>query len=123
MAGICSSWRETSALRDVATGGVEVLQDSDWPVLHEDVGVSSLHETQRWFVLVVMFRTGLRPESLGRLLVDSVVIRGENGVRYLAFGLGTINTLQGSLAKVDAALIKQRVNACPDAAAAVQICR
>ena len=86
MADVCTSWRETLALKDIATGVVEVLHDSDLPVLYEDVDFSFLNETRRWFMLIFMIRTGLRPESLGPLLVDSVVIREENGelVGYLS---------------------------------------
>ena len=117
MADVCTSWRETLALKDIATGVVEVLHDSDLPVLYEDVDFSFLNETRRWFMLIFMFRTGLRPESLGPLLVDSVVIREENGepIGYLEFGLGGMKNLLDSLAKVDAALLKQRVHPCPGA--------
>ena len=104
----CTSWRETLGLKEIATGDVEVLLDSDLLVLYEHVDFSPLYETQRWCMLLFMFRTGLRPESLGRLLVESVVIREENGepMGYLEFVLGTMKNLPSKLAKCDAALFK-----------------
>ena len=113
----CTSWRETLGLKEIATGDVEVLLDSDLLVLYEHVDFSPLYETQRWCMLLFMFRTGLRPESLGRLLVESVVIREENGepMGYLEFALGTMKNLPGKLAKCYPALFKQRVHPCPNA--------
>ena len=65
-------------------------------------------------MLLFLFRTGLRPESLERVLVESVAIHKEDGVCYMQFVLGTMNNLTRSLAKIDAALFKQRVVECPD---------
>ena len=62
------------------------------------------------------------------VLVESVAIREENGVRYMQFVVGTMKKLHGSLAKVDAAWIpcmdplhgslakvKQRIVECSEA--------
>ena len=114
MSSVCTSWRETLALKEAGAEDVEVLQDSDLEVLYNQTNFLILFEKTRWYMVLFLFRTGLRPESLEWVLVESMAIHKEDRVRYVQVVLGTMKNLPSSLAKVDAALFKQRVVECLD---------
>ena len=93
--------------------------------LHAENGRFGVLYEQRWNILVVGFRTGLRSEVLRRLQVDSFS-EGvtEKGERMLTVVVGSMKNLPSDLGRADAAMFKQVIVAGPEekycAVAAIQ---
>ena len=77
--------------------------------------VSVLHQV-RLNMLLLLFHTGLRPESLVRLRRTWEFGTATDGTRFAKTVLGTMKNHQASFDKVDMPLLKVRVHASPDSA-------
>ena len=94
---------------------VEILQDDELPTLWNTVNFNNAFESQRWNILILGYRTGLRGECLQRLQVGSFrKSQCSDGTQMLTCVLGSMKNHQASLSKVDVALLKQQLLPCSD---------
>ena len=97
------------------TPEVEILKDDELPTLWSNVNFNNPFEAQRWNILILGYRTGLRGECLQRLQVASFRRSlSSDGTQMLTCVLGSMKNHQASLNKVDVALLKQQILPCAD---------
>ena len=77
-----------------------VLKDEDLETLYKKTNFASAFETQRFNIMILGFRTGLRGDSLMKFQDTSLSLEEVDGVESLKFHLGTMKNMQGTLMNV-----------------------
>ena len=75
-----AEYRLLKSLED--DGEVQVLQDEELETLWDKVDSTNTYDAQRWNILILGFRTGLRGECLKRLQVGSFEVSVPNHDLY-----------------------------------------
>jgi hypothetical protein len=109
MTEVLKKERGARAVR-MASSESGVLLESELEKLFGKKPPCSVFHDQRWNILVVGFRTGLRSEVLRRLQVESFA-EGvtEDGMPMLTIVVGSMKNMPSDLARADAAMFKQVV--------------
>ena len=68
-----------------ADGDLKILQDSELETLREQTNFKSLYETQRFNMVLISFRTGLRPQTLEHVQFNMLRIFEEEGQEKISF--------------------------------------
>ena len=95
---------------------MQLLDDAELLLLHDNTNFKSVYENQRYNVVVIGFRTGLRPESLEYLTVNMIKFGvQEDGREFFRLHVGNMKNLPATMDHMDAAIFKQIVLAHADA--------
>ena len=102
--------RVIRAVNQAEANNVLLLTDADLAKIYDATNMSNPREVQRYNIIVMSYRTGLRPDNLRRLRPEVVKLgRLANGQRCLTFVIGNMRNLPGTLTTIDLAMFKQQV--------------
>ena len=102
--------RVIKAIDEVEAEDVLLLTDADLAKIYDATNFSVPGEAQRYNIIVLSYRTGLRPDNLKRLRPDVVKLGVlADGTRCLTFVIGNMKNLPGTLTSIDLAMFKQQV--------------
>ena len=94
----------------------QLLCDEELLKLFNATDFHKVHCSQRYNLIAMGYRTGLRPDSLQQLKIDMFrFFKKDDGVEGLEMHIGSMKNLPATLDKIDSAVFKQTIVRCPDA--------
>ena len=104
-----------AAVTEAQKDDLILLQDDELVQLFDVTNFKNVHEAQRFNVLVMGFRTGMRPDTLKRLTFDMFKCGTDaEGREWIQAHIGTMKNLPSDLEHLDAAIFKQKIFAHED---------
>ena len=92
-----------------------VLSEAELPMIRETVDFDNALQVQRWTLLLLGFRSGLRAETLRSMVSAAIRFEGQGPERKATFMIGNMKNLPADMDHVDRALFQQVLVAGPDA--------
>ena len=106
--------RVDDAIEEADVEEVEVLRDEELPKLHAAVDLKNASEVQRYNIVILGYRTGLRADTLEKFLVDCFNLKVTDNGEMLTPVFANMKNLAASLTKIDKALFKLQIVQCID---------
>ena len=114
MAACIGRARVNDAIDEADAEEVEVLRDDEPPKLHAAVDWNDASEVQRYNIVILGYRTGLRADTLEKFLVDCFNLKVMDNGEMLTPVVANVKNLAASLTRIDNALFKQQIVQCID---------